>query len=199
LLALFMILIKEHKLGAMKPGYIHSSEIRKVGTSFDQCGANTYNSKLSFAAVLLYDTCIYVLKFGFLAFYLKLFPVGMVKLRRALYATIVLTGLSGLIAVLMAIFWCGPNISKQFDVTNVAEGCSYWNENLVLGDWIMNFLSDVLIFALPFPLLRQLALNRRQVFGLFVTFGLGILIIVVSICRFVTVRQHKFLPLCKSS
>jgi hypothetical protein len=146
----------------------------------------------------LYDTCLYVLKFGILAFYLKLFPVGMKNLRRCLYATMVFTVLSGLIAVLMAIFWCGFRVTRQFDIED-AERCSFWNVNLVLGDWIMNILSDIFIFALPFPLLKKLSLNRRQIIGLFVTFGLGILIIMVSIFRFVTVREHSFLPLCKSS
>jgi hypothetical protein len=45
--------------------------------------------------------------------------------------------------------------------------------------------------------LSKLVLSRRQIAGLAVTFGLGAITIVVSILRFVSVMNHRFLPLCE--
>lgn len=176
LLSLYLILVKEHEMGAMEKGYKQTSHFRK----------------LSLVTVLLYDTALYFLKFSILSFYLKLFPAGMVGLRKILHVTIVLTIFCNLTAIFMAIFWCGADVSRHFDVKG---HCSFWDENLFLGDWIMNMISDVIILVLPFPLLLKLELNRRQIVGLFVTFGLGVITIIVSVFRYITVRQHSFLPL----
>lgn len=46
-----------------------------------------------------------------------------------------------------------------------------------------------LVFALPFPLLRVLTLRRGQLYGLIVTFALGLLTIAVNLARFVTIQR----------
>jgi hypothetical protein len=117
-------------------------------------------------------------------------------LRKALYASIVFTICCALTALFMCIFWCGTNPSLHFELNS---HCSFWDQNLFLGDWIMNMLSDIIILLLPFPLLLRLELNRGQIIGLCVTFGLGAITIIVSVFRYVTVKQHSFLPLCKFS
>ncbi|KAL7776187.1 hypothetical protein CFE70_006600 [Pyrenophora teres f. teres 0-1] len=43
-------------------------------------------------------------------------------------------------------------------------------------------------FALPFPLLHQLQLRRRQIWGLVLTFSLGIVTIAMSVLRYATVE-----------
>ena len=44
------------------------------------------------------------------------------------------------------------------------------------------------VFCLPFPLLRVLELRRRQRYGLILTFTLGIITIIVSLCRFIRIQ-----------
>jgi hypothetical protein len=44
------------------------------------------------------------------------------------------------------------------------------------------------VFTLPFPLLHKLQLGRRQIWGLVVTFGLGIITVSVSVVRFATIE-----------
>jgi hypothetical protein len=46
-----------------------------------------------------------------------------------------------------------------------------------------------LVFALPFPLLRVLTLRRGQLYGLILTFALGLLTIAVNLARFVTIQR----------
>lgn len=52
------------------------------------------------------------------------------------------------------------------------------------------------VFVLPFPLLMTLDLGRRQIVALCVTFGLGLITMVVSICRCVALLKNAFIPLC---
>lgn len=44
------------------------------------------------------------------------------------------------------------------------------------------------VFVLPFLLLRHLHLNRNQIYGLLVTFALGLATIAVNLARFITIQ-----------
>lgn len=44
------------------------------------------------------------------------------------------------------------------------------------------------VFVLPFPLLRVLRLKRLQLYGLILTFGLGLVTIAVNLARFITIQ-----------
>lgn len=44
------------------------------------------------------------------------------------------------------------------------------------------------VFALPFPLLHSLQLNKRQIWGLVATFSLGLITIAMSVLRFTTIE-----------
>jgi rhodopsin domain-containing protein len=128
--------------------------------------------------------------------YLTIFPLGWSKQRIALYLAFIVTFAFALTAPLLAMFWCGPNVSKHWEV---GSGCSFWNRRIFIIDWIMNIISDIMIFLLPFPLLAKLRLSKRQIVALCVTFGLGTITILVSTLRFSTFIQHAFLPLCKAA
>ncbi|THX18104.1 hypothetical protein D6D13_00576 [Aureobasidium pullulans] len=73
---------------------------------------------------------------------------------------------------------------------SLEEGaCSTFNSLRVLQiDWALNFTSDIAIFVLPFPLLRHLHLGSRQIYGLLVTFALGLATIAVNLARFITIQ-----------
>ncbi|KAF3005976.1 hypothetical protein E8E13_010360 [Curvularia kusanoi] len=84
-------------------------------------------------------------------------------------------------------FWCGRDVSVNWSLDE--EACSTFNSKIVFRvDWAMNITTDVLICCLPFPLLYQLQLNRRQIWGLIITFSLGAITIVVSVVRFATIE-----------
>jgi hypothetical protein len=152
-------------------------------------------TQLSFTTVILYDSSLYILKFSILSFFNSIIPKGFSKLRVALYVCAAITVSFSIAAPLLAIFWCGTDVPQNF----VPKAkCTFWDTKLFEVDWIMNMISDVLILILPFPLLSKLVLSRRQIAGLGVTFGLGAITIVVSILRFMSVMNHRFLPLCES-
>jgi len=148
--------------------------------------------KLSFTTVLLYDSSLYILKFSILSFFNSIIPKGLSKLRIALYVCTGITVCFSITAPLLAVFWCGTEVSRMFARKPT---CTFWDTKLFEVDWVLNMTSDVLILILPFPLLSKLVLSRRQIAGLAVTFGLGAITMVVSILRFVSVMNHKFLPL----
>ncbi|THX14037.1 hypothetical protein D6D17_03313 [Aureobasidium pullulans] len=88
---------------------------------------------------------------------------------------------------LLDTLWCAPNISSNWSLEEGA--CSTFNSLRVLQiDWALNFTSDIAIFVLPFPLLRHLHLGSRQIYGLLVTFALGLATIAVNLARFITIQ-----------
>jgi len=178
LLAILCIFIKEHEMGAMDEGFEMNRDMLK----------------LSFSTVLLYDSSLYVLKFSMITFFHTIIPRGKSKTRTALYISAVITLIFWFTALLLAMFWCGADISKLFHVPEQGQ-CTFWDTRLFQIDWAMNVVSDFMILLLPFPLLSKLILSKRQIAALAVTFGLGAITMVVSIFRFVTVWKHKFQPL----
>jgi hypothetical protein len=126
-------------------------------------------------------------------------------LRRALYAISVLTVGAMISTFFLDTFWCGRDPSPNWSVEEGA--CSTFTSKEVFRiDWAMNVTSDVFstsivqdgiimvhtdfetVFMLPFPLLHQLQLNRRQIWGLVATFSLGAVTIAMSIVRFATIE-----------
>ncbi|KAF0316797.1 archaeal flagellin n-terminal-like domain-containing protein [Colletotrichum asianum] len=126
--------------------------------------------KVSFAGNYFYDTGIYIPKLAMLAFYFKLIPKTMPLLRKALYGVSALT----------------------LTFADLNGTCSTFDSKDVFRiDWVLNFVSDLLIFAIPFPLLHGLQLSRRYIIGLIATFSTGIITIGASVGRFATVESIK--------
>ncbi|KAK1672189.1 archaeal flagellin N-terminal-like domain-containing protein [Colletotrichum godetiae] len=142
--------------------------------------------KVAFAGNYFYDTGIYFPKIALLAFYFKLIPPTMPFLRKALYGVSALTISFAVTTFFLDTFWCGSDVSINWD----AEGsCStYDSKDVFRIDWAMNFVSDVLIFTIPFPLLFGLQLSGRYIIGLAATFSTGIITIGASVGRFATVE-----------
>ncbi|KAF2425268.1 hypothetical protein EJ08DRAFT_405202 [Tothia fuscella] len=168
---------KEHAIGAMKEHAVPSREIKKY----------------AFPTVLLYHTAVYFTKFSILAFYAKLFPETARGLRFACKFTIAYTALCYFCAIFLTIFWCGAQVSRNFETGPGA--CTVWSYTLFKINFALNISSDLLIFVLPFPLLSSLNLARRQVIALCVTFGLGLITMVVSVCRCMALLSNAFIPL----
>ncbi|RDW59042.1 hypothetical protein BP5796_11966 [Coleophoma crateriformis] len=147
-------------------------------------------SKYSFASNYFYDSGIYFPKFTILTFYLKLFPVTKPRLRKALYAVSAFTVSAFVCTAFLDTFWCGSDVASNWSTD--AHACSTFNSLVVFQiDWSTNITSDVMIFLLPFPLLRELKLKPRQIIGLAVTFALGAITMAISIARFISVQASS--------
>ncbi|KAK1573749.1 archaeal flagellin N-terminal-like domain-containing protein [Colletotrichum navitas] len=143
--------------------------------------------KVAFAGNYFYDTGIYLPKLALLSFYFKLVPPTMPLLRKVLYGTCGLTLAFAMTTAFLDTFWCGPDVSVNWGLDS---SCSTFDSKLVFRiDWGMNFLSDLLIFAIPFPLLLGLQLSKRYIIGLAATFSTGMITIGTSVARFATVES----------
>ncbi|KAI5200672.1 hypothetical protein E4T38_06464 [Aureobasidium subglaciale] len=143
--------------------------------------------KISFASNYFYDTGMYWPKAALIALYFKIIPSTMPRLRMALYLVTAFVLACAISTCLLDTLWCAPNVSSNWSLEEGA--CSTFNSLRVLQiDWALNFTSDVAIFVLPFPLLRHLHLGRSQIYGLLVTFALGLATIAVNLARFITIQ-----------
>ncbi|RDW63557.1 hypothetical protein BP6252_11102 [Coleophoma cylindrospora] len=117
----------------------------------------------------------------------KLFPVTKPRLRKALYAVFTFTASAFVCTAFLDTFWCGSDVASNWSTE--ADACSTFNSLAVFQiDWSTNITSDVMIFLLPFPLLRELRLKPRQIIGLAITFALGAITMAISIARFISVQ-----------
>ncbi|KAI5199248.1 hypothetical protein E4T39_06332 [Aureobasidium subglaciale] len=164
--------------------------------------------KISFASNYFYDTGMYWPKAALIALYFKIIPGTMPRLRMALYGVTAFVLACAITTCLLDTLWCAPNVSSNWSLEEGA--CSAFNSLRVLQiDWALNFTSDVaskrypretstpkrisltrraIVFVLPFPLLRHLHLGRSQIYGLLITFALGIATITVNLARFITIQ-----------
>ncbi|KAH6693848.1 archaeal flagellin N-terminal-like domain-containing protein [Plectosphaerella plurivora] len=143
--------------------------------------------KVTFAGNYFYDTGVYLPKLALCALFFKLIPPTMPFLRRAMFAVSGLTLAFALTTVFLDTFWCGANPSVNWSLEEGA--CStYESKNVFRIDWVMNIVSDILIFCLPFPLLVGLQVSRRYIIGIAATFSAGIVTIAASVSRFATVE-----------
>ncbi|KAH8178258.1 archaeal flagellin n-terminal-like domain-containing protein [Sarocladium implicatum] len=142
--------------------------------------------KVTFSGNYFYDTGIYLPKFALLAFYYRLIPSTMPKLRKVLY---VVTGVTCCFAVATCFvdtFWCGKNVSVNWDLNG--DCSSFDSMEIVRIDWAMNIVSDLMIFSIPFPLLKGLQVKKRFMVGLVATFSSGMITVAASVSRFATIQ-----------
>ncbi|KAK2008215.1 archaeal flagellin N-terminal-like domain-containing protein [Colletotrichum eremochloae] len=145
--------------------------------------------KVAFAGNYFYDTGIYFPKLALLAFYFRLVPPTMPLLRKVLYGTSGLTLAFAMTTCFLDTFWCGPDVSVNWSLDST---CSTFDSKVVFRiDWGMNFVSDLLIFIIPFPLLFRLQLSKKYIIGLVATFSTGIITLGTSAGRFATVESIK--------
>ncbi|KAF1986944.1 hypothetical protein K402DRAFT_420602 [Aulographum hederae CBS 113979] len=140
--------------------------------------------KAAYASVIFYDLGVYFPKLSILAFYYGLFPPAVPRLRMTLHCLTVYICASFIVVIMLALCWCGADISENWNPTQIPPKCTIFNKTLFNVDWAFNISSDVYIFALPWPIILRLKLTRQQIVALVVTFSLGIITMGVSIGRF---------------
>ncbi|KXH63218.1 integral membrane protein [Colletotrichum salicis] len=132
-----------------------------------------------FLAATIYTLCGSFAKVSLLIFYFRLSPQRWFK--RAVWISLaIIAGYS--IGIFFAlVFACDP-IAMSWDVT-ITEGTCINRPSLYIATAAANIISDLILFALPIPIVVKLQIPRRQKIGLFFIFAVGSLTVVTSIVR----------------
>ncbi|KAK1965203.1 hypothetical protein LY78DRAFT_658534 [Colletotrichum sublineola] len=149
--------------------------------------------KLFWASTVPFFTTFYLCKGALLAVYVNIFPVFMHYRRMLLWATIVYCVLAFVTSIILFFTICLP-ISANWSITGgAAATCSATATVMVFQvAWALHFFADITIFCLPWLILPDLKVRRALKIGVYCTFGLGIINIVFSLTRFITL---KLLPI----
>ncbi|KLU92495.1 hypothetical protein MAPG_11440 [Magnaporthiopsis poae ATCC 64411] len=142
--------------------------------------------KIRFATNYLFDVGLYLPKLSILAIYYQLVPTHQKALRAALHLLTAVTITAVLVTTFTDTFWCGRDPSINWAI---GEGlCStFTSTTLMVSNWSMCITIEALLFLLPVPLLRQVrSLAGGQKIGLIVVFSLGIVTMMVSAGRFIS-------------
>ncbi|KAK1704547.1 integral membrane protein [Colletotrichum lupini] len=132
-----------------------------------------------FLAAAIYTLCGSFAKVSLLIFDFRLSPQRWFK--RAVWISLaIIAGYStGIFFAL--VFACDP-IAMSWDVT-ITEGACINRPSLYIATAAANIISDLILFALPIPIVVKLQIPRRQKVGLFFIFAVGSLTVVTSIVR----------------
>ncbi|KAL1902355.1 hypothetical protein Sste5346_001333 [Sporothrix stenoceras] len=137
----------------------------------------TYNMYF-YMSIVFYYACLGTVKTAILLQYLRVFAV---KMRKITLVALVLIGLWSTALVLVSIFACWP-IRAFWDKSVTNPHCvadlPQWYANAA-----GNIATDILIFALPIPVLWRLNLPRSQRLSLIGIFGLGFFTCTISVIR----------------
>ena len=130
--------------------------------------------KLIYWELSLYFIMMYSIKFSLLCLYKEIIPRSMTKAWYCMWVVAGFTVASFIVSQSMKMFWCIP-ISRNWDPNDTCISGADFTVGLVTT--ILHVSTDLMIYALPLPLLRQLKLTRRQTYGLWFTLGIGFLCI----------------------
>ncbi|KAL4745346.1 hypothetical protein BDW72DRAFT_208267 [Aspergillus terricola var. indicus] len=139
--------------------------------------------KLFFIEEVLYTICTALIKLSMLFLYLRLFPNAI--LRTAVLVSLAITSLWALGSFLAQVFSCKP-ISyywNQWDGEH--EGRCSSHNSLLLAHSIINIFLDILVIALPMPVLVRLQMSIEKRVGMCLMFAVGLVVTVISILRLV--------------
>ncbi|USP74694.1 hypothetical protein yc1106_01968 [Curvularia clavata] len=143
--------------------------------------------KTVFASIYFFDTGLYFPKASLVSFYWWLIPAGFRRLRIAIYITTAIVA-SCFVASILSDTLIAPKISDNWSIENQLS--SAWNTfaDLVVN-WVLNFVTDLLLFILPFFVVNCLKLRKRQKLGLVGIFSLGAITMAISLARFIVYAQ----------
>ncbi|KAH8881940.1 hypothetical protein GQ53DRAFT_787718 [Thozetella sp. PMI_491] len=152
----------------------------------NQDGIDVPVSKITFSLNLLWAGACYCCKLSILCLYYRIFSTPSDKFRIAVIATFVLTACIGLASCLgfLLIFkdmtwWWSTGLRSHPDaMANELK----MNEAID----IMSLLTDVILFAMPLPVLSRLNLDRQKKRLLIILFSIGFLTCIVVTIRIIT-------------
>ncbi|KAL0938517.1 uncharacterized protein CTRU02_205127 [Colletotrichum truncatum] len=132
-----------------------------------------------FLAATIYIICGSFSKVSLLIFYSRLSPQKWFRWSVWITLGVIASYSFGIFFAL--VFACDP-IAMSWDVT-ITEGTCINRPSLYIATAVANIGSDILLFALPVPIVVKLQIPFRQKIGLFVIFAVGSLTVITSIIR----------------
>ncbi|KAM5353052.1 hypothetical protein ACJZ2D_017069 [Fusarium nematophilum] len=146
--------------------------------------------QLFWASSFPYFTTFYLCKAALLAVYLQIFPCFMRKRRIFLWCTITFVVVSYVITLLMVLCICLP-VETNWSL-DPEKKCPSSKLALVFEvAWILHFLGDLLVFALPWFIVPGLQLRKTIKLGVYCTFLLGIINISFCLVRLITIQTSQ--------
>ncbi|EXL99699.1 hypothetical protein NOF04DRAFT_5293 [Fusarium oxysporum II5] len=134
--------------------------------------------RMFYFSTVVYNLALAVIKTIFLLQYYRAIPVRHYK--KTYITSVVLVTCWSLSQIFLNTFMCVP-IASFWDVT--IKGTCILNKSSFYVSAAGNILTDILIMALPIPVLRSLKLGRRQKWILMSVFCLGIFTCLISLVR----------------
>ncbi|KAF4848022.1 Satratoxin biosynthesis SC1 cluster protein 4 [Colletotrichum siamense] len=140
--------------------------------------------EIAIAAVAVYQAAMPLIKSTFLLQYRRVFPLPPFQKLCNIFLIFIMT--FGFTQVVSLCFACVP-LRALWDFS-VKGKC------FKLLDWwyagsAINLITDIIIFVMPVPLLRTLAVPLRQKIVLMATFGLGFFTCAISVIRLTTLKS----------
>ncbi|KAK2037922.1 hypothetical protein LZ31DRAFT_610623 [Colletotrichum somersetense] len=151
-----------------------------------------------FLSSIVFDLGFYFPRFSLLAFYYELFPTSEKNLRLCLHIVTAYTVCAFFTTGFVDLFWCGPDITKNW-ADSTETSCTLANcvEPMYIN-WSIGISSELLVFALPFGILRLKALRTKDRRALLCIFLLGTATVIISTIRFYLTTQSIWsLETCK--
>ncbi|KAK1994711.1 hypothetical protein LX36DRAFT_193458 [Colletotrichum falcatum] len=136
-----------------------------------------------FASSVVFDLGFYFPRFSLLAFYYELFPTGEKRLRLCLHIVTAYAVCAFFTTAFVDLFWCGADLTRNWADSETSCTLANCLEPMYIN-WSIGITSELLVFALPFGILRLKALRRKDRRALFCIFLLGIATVIISIVRF---------------
>ncbi|KAL5113499.1 hypothetical protein ACEQ8H_008635, partial [Pleosporales sp. CAS-2024a] len=135
---------------------------------------------LSYIATILWGVEMLLLKYSICCLYLRVFPN--VWLKRGLFVFMAFTGCFVVPLLFTAAIRCNP-VRAQWDLEAARTAtCLDWLIILKMTV-VYEVIAEIVLFALPIPIVAQLQMALAKKAQLMVFFGLGLVIIGVSIAR----------------
>ncbi|KAK6519219.1 hypothetical protein TWF281_003055 [Arthrobotrys megalospora] len=168
------------KLGLMAPNRTYNHDLAHL---IDDPKRNVLILKIIYGSVLPYYTALWLVKCALLSFYYSIIPTSLTAHRKALHfvTAAVLMSMFGVLSI--NIFWCMP-VNRNWSLNKEDICFSFATIPVFIISTACNILTDIAIFILPFPLLRNIKFQRRsQLIGLITIFTLGCFSMLASVVR----------------
>ncbi|THZ29490.1 hypothetical protein D6C89_01993 [Aureobasidium pullulans] len=134
-------------------------------------------------AAMIYSISMLFIKMSILMLYRRLFPIN--NFKYLWWGCLFCTVGYGLGAIFSSLFACVP-VRANWDLTVEADRCID-KKAFYIGNGVMNIITDLMILALPIPIVWRLSLELRQKIILSVVFTLGSISCVISLVRLLSI------------
>ncbi|KAK1994256.1 hypothetical protein LX36DRAFT_713996 [Colletotrichum falcatum] len=151
--------------------------------------------KILYALRIFYHSCIDMIKASILFSYLRIFHLPDEKIRTALWVTMIINLLTGLIFVFVGVFQCQPITLAWTFWTGEAKGKCVNIVYVSLAHAGINITLDLWILILPATQIWGMNLARRKKFAVMAMFSLGLFLTVVTAVRIPAILDFRNYPL----